>query len=170
MPKYSRLIAILIMTLILALNSLPVFAFGLGEMVSDWTLSDSSGEKLNYYQNSEGKVSVLLFWATWCPYCRSLMPHLQEVANVHKDKPIRFYALNIWEEDDPVSYMKDRGFTFKLLLAAEVVADKYDVRGTPGLFVVDKDHRVLYKRLSGMDDFEVKLLVNEAIHEAMAAD
>lgn len=167
MQRYSRFITLVFIAVILTLNASSVTAFDIGDTVSDWTLTDSSGEELNYYQDSKGQVSVLLFWATWCPFCRSLMPHLQEVANVYKDKPVRFYALNVWEENDPVKHMNEQGFTFKLLLSAEAVAGKYHVVGTPGLFVVDQDHRVLYRRSPGTDDFEVKLLVNEAIHEAL---
>ena len=145
-------------------------AVEVGDSAPDWTLADASGGKLDYFQDARGKVSVLLFWATWCPFCRSLMPHLQEAANFYRDAPVRFYALNVWEENDPVRYMKDRGYTFRLLLSAEAVAAKYGVKGTPGLFVIGKDHRVLYKRSPGTDDFEVELLVNEAIHGALAAD
>ena len=167
MQNPARHIAVLFIAFILTLNAAAVTAYEVGDTVSDWTLPDSSGKKLNYYEDSAAKVSVLLFWATWCPFCRSLMPHLQEVANVYGDKPVRFYALNVWEENDPAEHMRERGFTFTLLLDADAVAEKYNVRGTPGLLVVDRKHRVLYKRLSGTDDFEVKLLVNEAIHEAL---
>lgn len=167
MRSYLRLIAVLFPVFILTLKSPPVIAFDVGDTVSDWTLSDSSGKQVNFYEDSEASVSVLLFWATWCPFCRSLMPHLQEVANVYQDKGVRFYALNVWEENDPVQHLRDRGYTFRLLLFADPVADAYGVKGTPGLFVVDQHHKVLYKRGTGTDDFEVKLLVNEAIHEAL---
>lgn len=167
MRNQPRPIAILIFVSILALCVSSARALDIGDTASDWTLTDGAGEKLNYYQDSKGKVSVVLFWATWCPFCRTLMPHLQEAANFYKDAPVRFYALNVWEENDPVKYMNERGYTFRLLLSAEPVAGKYGVKGTPGLFVIDQDHHMLYKRRPGTDDFEVELQVNEAIHGAL---
>lgn len=131
--------------------------------VPDWTLQTNEGRSINLYNDSDNNVAIILFWATWCPYCRTLMPHLQQVANEYQDKPVKFYALNVWEDGDPVTYMQENNFTFTLLLKSESAAEAYGVKGTPGLFVVDTEHRVRYMRVSGEDDISVKHAVQKAI-------
>lgn len=136
----------------------------------DWALSDAVGTSLNYYADSNDSVSVILFWATWCPFCRSLMPHLQQVADEFADKTVKFYALNVWEDGDPEKYFQEKGFSFQLLLFADLVAEDYGVLGTPGLMVMDKSHRIIYIRQSGEKDIAVETAVREAILRALDAD
>ncbi|MBI1732836.1 MAG: TlpA family protein disulfide reductase [Gammaproteobacteria bacterium] len=143
-------------------------AAGVGDTGPDWTLHAPSGQQINFYADSKDKVSVILFWATWCPYCRTLMPHIQTVADEFKDQPVRFYALDVWEDSDPVAHMKKHGFTFTLLLNAEPAADAWGVLGTPGLFVVDESHTIRYQRVSGEDDLDVEIALRETIAAALA--
>ncbi len=81
-----------------------------------------------------------------------------------------FYALNVWEDGDPQEYFQENGFTFRLLLLADLVAEDYGVKGTPGLFVMDQSHRILYIRQSGEDDVDVKIAVREAIKKVLSSD
>ena len=143
-------------------------AVGVGDTAPDWSLKSPAGAQVNFYADSKDQVSVILFWATWCPYCRELMPHIQTVADEFKGKPVRFYALNVWEDSDPVAHMQQHGFTFALLLAAEPAADAFGVKGTPGLFVVDKSHVIRYMRVSGEDDLDVEIALRETITAALA--
>ena len=62
---------------------------------------------------------------------------------------VNFYALNIWENGDATAYLADNGYRFHLLLEADEVAEIYGIKGTPGLFVVDTNQRVIYVRRSG---------------------
>jgi thiol-disulfide isomerase/thioredoxin len=135
--------------------------------VPNWSLNDVNGETLEYYKDSEENVSVLLFWASWCPFCRSLMPHLQEVADEFREQKVKFYAMNVWEDGDPENYVRENGFTFRLLLMADLVAEDYGVAGTPGLMVVDQSHQLVYVRQSGQSDTEVKEAVKNAIRESL---
>ena len=144
----------LILSLLFVFTNL--HAVGVSDVAPNWSLQIGAGNNIDYYSDSNGHVSVLLFWATWCPYCKRLMPHLQEVADQFADAPVTFYALNIKEDGDPVKYLKDGGFSFILMKDADAVADDYGVYGTPGLMVVDKDHRIAYIRRSGESDEEVK--------------
>jgi len=136
-------------------------------LAPDWTLEDPAGEPLNFYTDARDNVSVVLFWATWCPYCRTLMPHLQDVADEFDDRPVRFYALNVWEDGDPLRYMEENGFSFRLLMLADLVAEDWGVKGTPGLFVVGPSRRILYRRSSGEDDAAVSRAVRRAIGNAL---
>lgn len=125
------------------------------QTVPDWTLESAGGEAVNFTTHSAGRPAVLLFWATWCPYCRDLMPELEAVRAEFAIRDVRFYALNIWEEGDPVAYMREHGYGFELLLDADPVAAQYGVKGTPGLLVVDAARRVVYVRTSGTPPAQV---------------
>jgi len=161
-------------SLFIAICMLLLSAFVLAEnnetFARDWTLSDAAGTSLNYYADSNDSASVILFWATWCPFCRSLMPHLQQVADEFEDRTVKFYALNVWEDGDPDKYFQEKEFTFQLLLLADLVAEDYGVLGTPGLMVMDKSHRIVYKRQSGENDIDVKAAVRKAIQRVVDDD
>ena len=162
-----RILLILLFSTSLACADSPS---SVGDTATNWTLQSSETESLDYYQDSEGKVSVVLFWATWCPYCARLMPHLQEVYQEYKDEGLQFYAIDIFEDGDiePVRYFEKKGFTYTLLLLGDLVADEYGVKGTPGLFVIDKNKKIIYKRKSGTKDSVVKKDIRLLIKQALA--
>lgn len=105
-----------------------------------FSLEDASGEQVQLPGAQEG-VGIYLFWASWCPYCRALMPHLQSIKDEYGDR-VTVYALNFRDQQDPRKYIEERGFDFRLFPGADDVAGQWDVQGTPGLFIVDTDGRV----------------------------
>lgn len=118
-----------------------------GETAQDWTLQTPAGESVVFYETSGDKPSVLLFWATWCPYCQKLMPVLADLQATLPPGTANFYALNVFEDGDPVAFFADHGYEFELLLKADEIAEKYGVVATPGIVVVDVDNTVIYSRL-----------------------
>lgn len=138
-----------------------------GDQAPDWILTDSEGEPVSFYQHSDGRPAVVLFWATWCPYCAELMPELQKLRKELAERDVRFYALNIWEDGDPVAHMENEGFDFTLLLNADLVATRYRVRGTPGLFVTNREKTITYVRSNNSSTDEVYSAVKSALQEAL---
>ena len=141
-----------------------------GSTAPDWSLKTKEGETINYYQDSENKVSIILFWATWCPYCATLMPHLEVVFRKYRNKGLKFYAVDIFEDGklNPVEYFAGKEFSYTLLLDGDGVASDYGVKGTPGLFVIDKDKKIIYKRPGGVSDVLVKQNVDLKVKQALA--
>src|SRR5690606_39321373 len=94
-----------------------------GSTAPDWSLKTKEGETLSYYEDSDNKVSIILFWATWCPYCATLMPHLEVVYRKYRSKGLKFYAIDIFEDGklNPVEYFDDREFSYTLLLDGDEV-------------------------------------------------
>lgn len=138
----------------------------IGDRAADWILADREGKTITFYQDSGEQPAVLLFWSSWCKACADLMPQLDELQQQLADQDIRFYALNIWEDSAPTSFIKDKDFSFTLLFNADRVAKRYKVRRAPGLFVVDGDKSISYIRRGNSSNEEVF----EAIRAAAAAN
>ena len=100
-----------------------------------FTLPDAAGQQVTLPRTHDG-VDIYLFWASWCPYCKALMPHLQSMRVEYGDD-VTIYALNIRDEEMPELFMLKHGYDFILIPEADSVMELYGVRATPALFVVD---------------------------------
>ncbi len=123
---------------------LPVLA--LAETDHSWSLTDANDSVHQFPQDAVQKqqVTVLLFWATWCPYCKQLMPHIQSALYQYQDDlNLKVYALNIKEDGDPEAYLNSNGHNFLLFPNADEVAKLYAVHGTPAVLIFDQNgHQV----------------------------
>lgn len=121
-----------------------------------FTLADADGNELVLPTKQAG-VDVFFFWASWCPYCKALMPHLQSMQIEYGDD-VRIYALNIRDDEDPVVFMQEHGYDFVLLPEADPIMELYGVRSTPAVFLVDQKgtiHFNLYEMMfSDSAEFE----------------
>jgi len=100
-----------------------------------FTIDDADGERLTLPRKHDG-ADVYLFWASWCPYCKALMPHLQGM-RAELDDAVTIYALNIRDEEMPEMFMLEHEYDFILIPEADSVMELYGVKAVPGLFVVD---------------------------------
>ena len=128
----------LILTLIFIFYSQMSFSQE-NESPINWTLTDINGVSHQFPQSETNKTTVVLFWATWCPYCKSLMPHLQSILYQYSDDlDLQIFALSINDDGDPNKLLVENGYDFLLFKEADAVAKKYNIKGTPGLLVFDK--------------------------------
>jgi thiol-disulfide isomerase/thioredoxin len=108
-------------------------------------LQMADGSEFRYPEDLAGPT-IILFWATWCPYCKALMPHLQSILDEYPGQ-VRVLALSIRDDGDPAAVLAEYGFDFTLLTAADQVAEAWGVKGTPGLFLADAKGRVVFDRM-----------------------
>ena len=111
------------------------------ETAPDWQLESVDGDVVRLSEEVAKQPVVLFFWATWCPYCKALMPHLQSIRLEHGEA-VKIVAINFREKGDPVKYIAERGYDFTVLPNGEEVASLYDVWATPGVIVVNRDMQV----------------------------
>ena len=115
-----------------------------------WTGADFSGTEIVFPEVLQGKPTVLVFWATWCPYCQALMPYLGEIQRDYGEKKINILTINVFEdgEIDPAAYVEELGFPMIAVANGEPIAEIYSVRGTPGLMILDGQGNLAWKRAS----------------------
>lgn len=94
-----------------------------------------------------GKVVLVNFWATWCPYCRHEMPAMQDFYKDYQGKGFEILAFSV--DDDPAkveSFLRENGYTFPALMAnAEQRSAFGDVSRLPTSFIIDRNGRLRHK-------------------------
>jgi thiol-disulfide isomerase/thioredoxin len=95
-----------------------------------------------------GKPAVVVFWATWCGYCRAFMPYLKGIQSDYAAHGVKIVAINANEDgvDDPRGYVRGLGFVPIAVADGDAIATAYGIQYIPGLLIVDGDGIVAYRR------------------------
>src|SRR5271155_473061 len=101
------------------------------------TIQGPPATELNW-DKLKGKVVVLEFWATWCGPCVASIPHLNELAEEFKDKPVVFISVTSENEDVMRLFLKNHSIKAWIGLDDyEVLNKAFHVEGIPHAVIVD---------------------------------
>ena len=116
-----------------------------GDVAPDFTVEMLDGSKATL-SALQGKPTLLIFWATWCPPCRLELSKLQEhIIDRYGDK-INVLPISRGEERAKVEeYISKMGYTFAVGLDGDQsIYRKYATNYIPRCFVIDAKGKVLY--------------------------
>jgi len=86
----------------------------------------------------KGRVVVLEFWATWCGPCIKAIPHLNDLAEQFKNKPVVFISVTSENEDVVRPFLKNRPMQAWVGLDDyEVLNKAFHVKGVPHAVIID---------------------------------
>jgi len=105
-----------------------------------------------------GKVTVVEFWATWCPPCRSTLSWLSELKAGHGDR-VRVLAIAVESEEPAVRAMAEQlKLGYPVAMATpETSAAFGDVLSVPTLFVFDKNGQTAAVFYGAPDDLHANV-------------
>jgi cytochrome c biogenesis protein CcmG/thiol:disulfide interchange protein DsbE len=146
--------------LLLCLGALPALA---QDRALAWQGKGADGQAIRFDPQHMQRPAILLFWATWCPYCKALMPYVQKVYDATGKDKLDVYAIDIKDDGDPVAELRERKQTFTLVRDGDAIADQYGVKGTPGLLLVNAKGDIVYKRTGGDAPEKVELALREKL-------
>jgi len=104
---------------------------------------------------NKGKVTLVMFWATWCPACKTELPVLEQLRAKYPADKLDILAISVDDTEEVMtSYLKSRPTTVAVYLSKAEVGSEFGVKGIPALFILDKESKVAFNS-SGAYPFEM---------------
>ena len=146
MPGWISLMLLLPMTG--AVPDAKVAPAAVGKKIENFTLQDYRGKSISLTDLKDYKAIVVVFVGAECPLAKLYAPKLQAMANDYEKEGVAFLAIDSNSQDslaDIENYVLQHEFKIPLLKdPGNRVADQFDAKRTPEVFVLDKDHVVRY--------------------------
>jgi peroxiredoxin len=128
--------------------------FGIGDPVPSFALPDTDGVDHAVPQHPAPAATVLVVTCNHCPYVIAWNPRLRRVAEEYAERGVRVLGINandasrypadsleamrrfVRDQSWPIPYLHDEDQSVARALGAEV---------TPHVFVLDREHRLVYR-------------------------
>jgi peroxiredoxin len=129
----------------------------INSIAPDFTTEDLLDNQISLSDYRNQKPVLLIFWATWCSFCKKELPDLKEFTQKYQSE-IQVIVLPSGEvKSTIVDYVKKEEINFMVLLDEQrKVWDSYLVRGTPNHFLINKEGKIttLWPGLATLNDLE----------------
>ncbi|SHH61694.1 Peroxiredoxin [Caloranaerobacter azorensis DSM 13643] len=138
-----------------------VLPMQIGSLAPEFVLETLEGKKVSL-EDYKGKIVLINFWATWCPYCVREMPYLNKLYLENKDNDFVVLGIDVMESKSEVeSFAKKGGYEFPILLDKEgEVARNYLVSGLPMSVMLDKEGRIRAIQMGMMTYSQMKEMLD----------
>lgn len=112
-----------------------------GYPAPNFTLPDLNGKKVVLKNvTSRNKITLINFWATWCPPCRAEIPELNKFYRKYSANGVTILAVSIQEQPKTVkSFAQKNGMKFPVLTDTKgKTGNLYQVFSMPNTFILDR--------------------------------
>ena len=119
-----------------------------GDVAPPFKAADFDGRTIEFPAVAAGKPAIVVFWATWCPYCKAFMPYLKNINADYSSYGVKVVAIDAKEDGqgDPRAYVRALGFKPIAIANGDAIADDYGIKYIPGVLIVDGKGTVAWRR------------------------
>lgn len=121
----------------------------IGAAAPDFQLTALDGKAFSLSSAARAhKAVAIIFISTECPYSNAYNARMKEMANAYASRGVLFVGINSNKTEDAkavASHAKSNGHTFPIMKDPDnKVADLYDAKRTPEVYVVDPQGKLRY--------------------------
>lgn len=136
-----------------------------GQPAPKFTLEGFDGKTYSL-DDFKGKLVYLDFWATWCGPCRREIPHLKQLKEEYKGKPIAFIAISVDDDKEAWEKMVKNDKLDGIQLYApkawlNEVTIQYQVVGIPTFVLIDGEGKIIEYPAPRPSQEETKLIIDK---------
>ena len=125
---------------VVALNGKPLPPpVTVGEKAPDFSATDLAGVTQTLSQ-SQGHVTLVQFWASWCPFCRKDLPRVKELFAKYQGKGLRLLTISIDQDLEALKkFVQQEQLAYPVIPAAtnQQLPDLYESQGVPAYYLID---------------------------------
>ncbi len=95
-----------------------------------------------------GSISIINFWATWCPPCHEEHPYLVEISDREQD--VNFIGVNYKDDlNEARLFLEEKGSPFEKIIVDldGSLGIDFGVAGAPETFIVDSSGMIRYRHV-----------------------
>jgi thiol-disulfide isomerase/thioredoxin len=127
----------------------------IGKIAPNIVVKDRNNQPHALY-DVDADYTILFFWAPDCGHCKKAAPHLVEFAKKWKDRGVKIFNVCTAVTDkgpDCWKGVEEKGFDDGLFMnmydpyIQSRYKTLYDVQTTPQIFILDRKHEILMKRI-----------------------
>jgi thiol-disulfide isomerase/thioredoxin len=120
--------------------------------IAEGTVVPAGGTQMKL-SNISAEYTLVLFWASWCPHCPSLLSAVKGIYEEYRDKDLEVLAISIDKEriawQNAISKRQYRWINYSELNGWDGKAAKdYGVWSTPRMYLLDREKRIIAKPAS----------------------
>ena len=119
-----------------------------GDAAPRFRAYDFDGQAVEFPPAATDETSVVIFWATWCGYCKAFMPKLERIEADYRGRGVRIVTINAKEDGsgNPAQYIAELQFPMTAVRSGNAIARAWNVEFIPGVFVVDGNGDIAFRR------------------------
>ncbi|MBK1877727.1 TlpA family protein disulfide reductase [Pelagicoccus mobilis] len=112
----------------------------------NWSTVDTDGQLVTS-NDLDGKVSVLVYWATWCGGCKKEIPDLIALRDEFSPTDVAIIGLSFDEaHKDLDAYAKATGINYRLARITPSIIDTFgNADSIPTLMIIDQEGRIQFR-------------------------
>jgi thiol-disulfide isomerase/thioredoxin len=123
----------------------------------------TDGESFNN-ESIKGKVVLLEFWTTWCPYCRNEEPLVDQINHDYAAKGLIVLAIDVAESKKKVKqYLAEHPRSCRIVLTDDTnLAAMYASTSYPIYVIIDRDGNIAGEQRGAVGERGLKYLLRSA--------
>jgi thiol-disulfide isomerase/thioredoxin len=157
--------------LLSALMAVPLRSAELGDPAAPLKIATwVKGKPVDLAAGKGKTIHVVEFWATWCPPCRTSIPHLTQLQKKFKDKGVVFVGVSGEDTATVKPFVQKMGEDMDYVVAvdnaqqtAQAYMRAFGVNSIPHAFVIDKEGKIAWHGhpMGGLDGVIEQLLAGK---------
>ena len=120
----------------------------------------------------KGKVVLLEFWTTWCPYCRHEQDMIDDIDKEFADKGLLVLAIDVGESKKTVKkYLEENPRSCRIVLMQDTnLAAMYEAKSYPIYVVINREGNIVATQRGAAGEIALRRMLGRAGLESEASE